>query len=165
VRHADLVRVYLPLTMADLASLHASGQVGPPPLSAHAVTPTLRREWGDADDEELEYAALMAAAFDSLVRIHETGAVARRVVVAADVPDADVELGDDETGVRVTVAVPRSACTSVHVDDGDAEADVALAIERLPEAYAGEGTALAAVSLVEHELLWFATQEIPDLLR
>ena len=34
----------------------------------------------------------------------------------------------------------------------------------LPEAAAGDERALADVSLVEHELMWFATQEIPDLL-
>jgi len=41
---------------------------------------------------------------------------------------------------------------------------VSLALARLPAAQACDGQALAAVSLVEHELMWFATQEIPDLL-
>jgi hypothetical protein len=152
------------MTVPELATLHATGTVGPAPLAAHAVTPALRREWGDADDEELEYAALMAAAFDSLGRIAEAGATPRRVVVAADVDAADVELGDDETAVRVLVAVPRNRCSAVHIDDADAEGEIAVAIGHLPEAYAGDGPALAAVSLMAHELMWFATQEIPDLL-
>ena len=49
-------------------------------------------------------------------------------------------------------------------DDADAEGEIVLALGRLPEAAAGDERALADVSLVEHELMWFATQEIPDLL-
>jgi hypothetical protein len=158
------VRVYLPMTVSDLAVLHATGRVAPAPLAAHAVTPALAREWSDADDEELEYAALMAAAFDSLRRIADTDATPRRVVVAADVDDTDVEVGDDETSVTVLVEVPRTRCSAVHIDDADAEGEIAMALTRLPEAFAGDGPALAAVSLMQHELMWFATQEIPDLL-
>ena len=158
------MRVYLPLTLTGLAELHASGRVGPAPLAAHAVTERLRRDWDGGDDEELEYAALMAAAFDSLVAIGSTGAATRRVVVAAEVDDTDVAVGDDETAVRLTADVPLARIQAVHVDDADAEADVRAALEQLPAALAGDGQALGAVSLIDHELLWFATQEIPDLL-
>ena len=161
------MRVYLPLTVAGLAALHASGRVAPAPLHAHAVTPALRAGESRADDEELEYAALMAAAYDSLVLISETSGEPRRVVVAADVDDADVTSAadpDDPTAVVVSGEVPIARCGAVHVDDADADGEVSLALARLPEAQAGDGQALAAVSLVEHELMWFATQEIPDLL-
>jgi hypothetical protein len=158
------VRVYLPLTLTGLADLHAAGQLGPAPLAAHAVTERLRRDWDGGDDEELEYAALMAAAFDSLVALEASGAAPRRVVVAAEVDDADVTVGDDETAVQVGVVVPLGRCQAVHVDDPDAEEDVRAALALLPAALAGDGPALGAVSLVDHELLWFATQEIPDLL-
>ena len=160
------MRVYLPLTVSGLTALHASSRIAPAPLVAHAVTPAMRAADADADEEELEYAALMAAAYDSLVLIAQTGAEARRVVVAADIDDADVAVvgGDDVSLVRVDVEVPLGRCSSVHVDDADADGEVALAVARLPEAQAGDGQALAAVSLVELELMWFATQEIPDLL-
>jgi hypothetical protein len=158
------VRVYLPLTLTGLAELHAGGSLGPAPLAAHAVTDRLRRDWPTGDDEELEYAALMAAAFDSLVAIDATGAAPRRVVVAAEVDDADVQVGDDETAVQVAAGVPLGRCQAVHVDDADAEADVRAALAQLPAALAGDGPALGAVALTDHELLWFATQEIPDLL-
>lgn len=158
------MRVYLPLTVRGLTELHRTGRIAPAPLAAQAVTPALRRDWADADDEELEYAALMAAAFDSLTRIAELGDAPRRVVVAADVDDADVELTDDLTAVVVRADVPLARCSSVHVDDADVEGDVAQALLRLPEATAGDGQALAAVSLSQLELLWFATQEIGDLL-
>jgi hypothetical protein len=158
------VRVYVPLTLAGLAALHGVGRIAPAPLDAHAVTPSLRRAFEDADDEELEYVTLMAAAFDSLVLISETGDEPRRVVVAADVDDADVRVGDDQTSVVLDVEVSLSQCRAVHVDDADAEGEVTSALARLPEAEAGDGRALAAVSLTAHELMWFATQEIPDLL-
>jgi hypothetical protein len=158
------VRVYLPLTLTGLAELHATGALGPAPLAAHAVTERLRRDWSTGDDEELEYAVLMAAAFDSLVAIDAAGATPRRVVVAADVDDSDVTVGEDETAVQVAVAVPLARCQAVHVDDPDAEPDVRAALAQLPAALGGDGPALGAVALTDHELLWFATQEIPDLL-
>ena len=128
------MRIYVPTTVAGLAALHGTGRLAPAPLNAHAVTPALRASWAGADDEELEYAVLMAAAFDSLQLIAATSGEPRRVVVVAD------------------------------VDDADAEGEIVLALGRLPEAAAGDERALADVSLVEHELMWFATQEIPDLL-
>ncbi len=162
------MRVYLPLTVAGLGDLHRSGRVAPAPLRAHAVTDALRASFGTADDEELEYAALMAAAYDSLLAIAATQGEPRRVVVAADVDDSavgpDPSADDDPTAVVVATEVGIGLCRSVHVDDADAEGELVLALARLPEAQAGDGQALAAVSLVEHELMWFATQEIPDLL-
>jgi hypothetical protein len=163
------VRVYLPLTVAGLGELHRTGRVSPAPLRAHAVTAELRSSFGSsADDEELEYAALMAAAYDSLLAIAATQAEPRRVVVAADVDESHVSLDpgadDDPSAVLVDDEVGLARCSAVHVDDSDAEGELVLALARLPEAQAGDGRALAAVSLVEHELMWFATQEIPDLL-
>ena len=162
--HAGGVRIYVPLTVAGLAALHTTGRISPAPVAAHAVTPVLRRGWADADDEELEYAVLMAAAYDSLLLIAQSHGEPRRIVVVADVDDAVVTTGDDETAVTVTAEVGIAQCSAVHVDDADAEGEVVLALGRLPEAAAGDERALADVSLVEHELMWFATQEIPDLL-
>lgn len=158
------MRIYVPSTFAGLASLRTTGRLAPAPLAAHAVTPSLRRSWAGADEEELEYAVLMAAAFDSLALVAETSDVPRRVVVVADVEDTAVSPGADETGVVVSVDVPLARCSAVHVDDASAEADVTRALGRLPDAVAGEERALADVALVDVELLWFATQEIPDLL-
>jgi len=54
---------------------------------------------------------------------------------------------------------------SVHVDDADAEQTVRAAVEALDAAGAGDADAAAAVEEPEgFELLWFATQEIPDLV-
>jgi hypothetical protein len=158
------VRIYVPTTVAGLAALHTTGNLAPAPLSAHTVTPALRASWVGADDEELEYAVLMAAAFDSLQLIAETSGEPRRVVVVADIDDADTQPGAEDTAITVGVEVPLSRCSAVHVDDADAEGRLVLALGRLSEAAAGDERALADVSLVEHELMWFATQEIPDVL-
>ncbi|MEW2298114.1 hypothetical protein ABZ719_36420 [Streptomyces sp. NPDC006743] len=167
------MRVYVPLTLPGLAEAYEAGQLGPEPLVAHAVTPALR-EWYLSDDlEELEYAALNRAALASLrLLAAEPGAPRRRVVVAVDVPDTTVS-SDPDRGldpgalgeVRVTGTVPLAKAAAVHVDADDAEADVSAAARALAAADAGDDDAQFVVDGAEdHELLWFATQEIPNLI-
>lgn len=167
------MRVYVPLTLPGLAEAHKAGELGSGPLLAYAVTPALR-EWYVSDDvEELEYAALGRAALASLrLLAAEPAAPRRRVVVAVDVPDgaaaSDPDRGLDPTAlgqVRVSVAVPLAKVASVHVDAGDAEADVAAGAQALAAADGGDDDAQFVVDGAEdHELLWFATQEIPNLV-
>jgi hypothetical protein len=53
----------------------------------------------------------------------------------------------------------------VHVDSGEAEPDVSAAADALGAADAGDDDAQFVVDGAEdHELLWFATQEIPNLV-
>jgi hypothetical protein len=53
----------------------------------------------------------------------------------------------------------------VHADADDAEPDVAAAAGALGAADAGDDDAQFVVDGVEdHELLWYATQEIPGLI-
>lgn len=137
------VRVYLPVSAADLAALVADRRL-PAPRRAHAVTAALREAWPDGDDDGWEYAALMAAAAESL-----GSRDGRRRVVAADVGEVveaaesgAPESPDDEappTLVEVVHDVVWRQVAAAHVDlsDGAHEDD---------------------------DLAWFATQEIPDLL-
>ncbi|MFF7449301.1 MULTISPECIES: DUF6912 family protein [unclassified Streptomyces] len=167
------MRVYVPLTLSGLAEAYKTGELGPGPLLAYAVTPALR-EWYLSDDiEELEYAALNRAAFASLrLLAADPGAVRRRVVVAVDVPDgtahADPDRGLDPAAlgeVKVAGAVALAKAAAVHVDAGDAEADVTAAAQALPAADGGDDDAQFVVDGAEdHELLWYATQEIPNLV-
>jgi hypothetical protein len=121
---ANRVRVYLALTLADLDTLAGpTGAVAQP--TAYAVTAALRRAAPDADEEELEYAALTQAATAAGER---RGAdLVRRVVGAADVDRAVLqEVGDPQEAARITLraAVPRPAFVSLHVDEnpgGDEE--------------------------------------------
>jgi hypothetical protein len=167
------MRVYVPLTLPGLAEAYKAGQLGAGPFVAYAVTPGLR-EWYASDDiEELEYAALSRAALASLrLLAADPEAPRRRVVVAVDVADravsADPDRGPDPSAlgeVRVAGAVPLGKAASVHADAADAEADVTAAVEALPAADGGDDDAQFAVDGAEdHELLWFATQEIPNLV-
>ncbi|MFF0136003.1 DUF6912 family protein [Streptomyces sp. NPDC005227] len=167
------MRVYVPLTLSGLAEAYRTGELEAGPFAAYAVTPALR-EWYVSDDiEELEYAALNRAALASLRLVAvDPGAVRRRVVVAVDVPDraaaVDPDRGLDPAAlgeVRVSQAVPLAKVAAVHVDAPDAEKDVTAAAEALGAADMGDDDAQFVVDGAEdHELLWFARQEIPNLV-
>ena len=170
------MRVYVPTTMNALAQAHAEGSLGPAPLRAYAVTPALR-EWYLSDDiEELEYAALVRAAQSSLrLLAGDDAAPRRRVVLAADVPDHAVTLRNDDEhadhsslgAVVLTESPALAKAAAVHADADDAEVreDVGAAAAAVGAADAGAEDARFVVDGAEdHELLWFATQEIPGLL-
>jgi hypothetical protein len=162
------MRVYLPTTLPGLAVLHRAGGVGPPPLAAYAVTPALR-EWYTSDDlEHLEYAAMAQAARACLPLLAaDPAAPRRRVVIAADLPERQVspQAQADRGAVLLAVNVPLRLVAAVHLDAEAAEKDVAAAVDALPAAERGDDDAAFTVDTVEdHELLWYAVQEIPDLL-
>ena len=166
------MRVYLPATTTTLRTLVDDGAL-PGPHTGFAVTDQLRRFYaltdGDADLEELEYAALLAAARGSLRLIDvDPTAARRRVVLAADVPDAAVRAvdDDDERGaVRVDADVRLRDVASAHIDGAEAEADVSAAVAVVLEADLGSEDAQFAVDQAEgHELAWYATQEIGPAL-
>jgi hypothetical protein len=167
------MRVYIPTTLPGLAEAYKAGELGPAPLDAYAVTPALR-EWYVSDDiEELEYAALTRAAQVSLrLLAGDPGAARRRVVIAVDVPDGaaayDPDRGLDPANlglVRLTAPVPIGKAAAVHVDSSDAQGDVSAAADALGAADTGDEDARFIVDGAEdHELLWYATQEIPGLI-
>lgn len=167
------MRVYLPCTLPALASVLKAGEVGPAPLTGYAVTPALIEWYASGDTEELEYVALTEAARASLRmlaadRADGVDAPARRVVIAAEVPDGAVSAGaalEERGRVRLAQPVPMAKVAAVHIDDHDAEPDIEAAIAALPDSDAGDDDARFTVDGAEaHELMWYATQEIPDLL-
>lgn len=170
------MRVYVPLTLSGLAEAYKTGELGAGPdgaVVAYAVTPALREWYLSEDIEELEYAALSRAALASLrLLAADPGAVRRRVVVAVDVPDGAASADPDRVldpaalgEVRVAGPVRLAKAAAVHVDASDAEADVAAAAGALEAADGGDDDAQFVVDGAEdHELLWFATQEIPNLV-
>ncbi len=165
------VRVYLPTTLPGLAGILAVGAAGPAPQIAYAVTPTLREPHASGDTEELEYAAMLDAARASLRLLAELlaarpDAPARRVVIAADVPDRAVipDPGIGGAAIRVTTPVSVRDIAAGLIDDVKADADVRAAVDALPAADAGDPDAASRVERAEvHELQWWATQELPDL--
>ncbi|MBK7621420.1 MAG: hypothetical protein IPJ14_01795 [Kineosporiaceae bacterium] len=170
-------RVYLPATLATLATAYVSGGFGAG-YAAHAVTGAVREWYIEGDLEELEYAALSEAADASLrLLAGELAAEARyeyrRVVIAADVaaecvqPVTDASPGRARSAIRLSCTVPLRAMVSVHVDE-DAPAvrsAVADAIAALPAADAGDDDAAFVLDEARsHELLWFDVTEIPDVI-
>ncbi|MGP3955388.1 DUF6912 family protein [Nonomuraea sp. 3N208] len=168
------MRVYLPCTLPALATAVKVGELGPAPLTGYAVTPALTEWYASGDTEELEYVALTEAARASLRmlaadRADGVAAAPRRVVVAAEVPDRAVSAGvdlEERARVRLSEPVPVAKVASVHIDDPGATPDIEAAIAALPAADEGDDDARFTVDGAEaHELMWYATQEIPDLLR
>jgi hypothetical protein len=165
------MRVYLPSTLSGLAGILRDRKLEPAPLTGYAVTPALREWYASADLEELEYAAMSDAAKESLrLLAADPDAPSRRVVIVAEVPDdavahaGDVMDADDRALVRVTRPVPFDRIVSGHVDDAEAEADVRAARAAIASADAGDDDARFTVDgAAGHELLWYATQELPHL--
>ena len=167
------MRVYLPCTRPALASAVEAGELGPAPLTGYAVTPALTEWYASGDTEELEYVALTEAARASLRmlaadRADGVEAPPRRVVVAAEVPDRSVAAGvdlEERARVRLAEPIPVAKVASVHIDDEFAVPDIEAAIAALPASDQGDDDARFTVDGAEaHELMWYATQEIPDLL-
>ncbi|WP_380157959.1 DUF6912 family protein [Kineococcus sp. R86509] len=170
------MRVYWPTTLSELARVAESGLLAPAPAVVHAVTRTLRDFYADADprdlEEELEYVAMSDAAEQSVRLLARDTAPPRRVVLALDVTDGDVETSSDagwsapvRSQVTVKVALTLDALASLHVDDAEAEADVRAAVAALPAADAGDEEAQFAVEACEgHDLLWYDAGELPVLL-
>jgi hypothetical protein len=165
----NLVRVYLPATIPLVAALREGDELGRPAGAVHAVTPALREWYTEGDEEELEYVAFSRAAQEALRLLRaDPGAPRRRVVISADVPESAVMSASQDLGTsEVTLCAPvsRRAVASFHIDDREAESDVAAAASAVEEAAAGDPDAQFTVDSAEdHELLWYAPEEIDDLL-
>lgn len=135
---------------------------------AYAVTPALREWYREGDQEELEYVALTHAAGASLQMLAASGgATPRRMVLAADVPDHAVALASeiDTAAVRLSVPVLVENLAALHVDDPAAAPAVTAALAALGAAAAGDDDAQFTVDeLDDHELQWYAVQEMGGLL-
>jgi hypothetical protein len=162
------MRVYLPSTFAGLRELRTNSQIGPAPLHGHAVTPALRESYAVGDTEELEHVAQLAASSDSVSLLHDDDSVPRRrVVIAVEVPDDAVirAEGGDESSVTVGSAVPMSAVHAILVDDPDAADVIERAAEAWTAAQTGDDDAMFELDEASaHDLMWFARQELDQLL-
>ncbi|GAA1527239.1 DUF6912 family protein [Kribbella lupini] len=168
------MRVYVPSTLPLLDAACHAAEIGPAPMTVYAVTPALREWYSQGDDEELEYAAMAQAAKASVgLLAADPAAPRKRVVIACEVsavPPADgsVHLGDAR--LELHVVIPWSAVAAVHLD-ADSAADVVGKAALLWDVAHGdtaspdhEDAVFALDSCEGEDLLWYATQEIPDLL-
>lgn len=164
------MRVFVPATIGMLRELVADGVLRTVSPTAFALTPALREFYVSGNAEELEYVALLDAARASLRLIAaelEQGGSAppRRVVVAADVEGAVVRPDLDTAVVRLAQQVPMSAIAAVHIDAPEAEAAVLAAAKVIDAADLGDEDAEFALGDAEdHELAWYAPQELPFFL-
>lgn len=164
------MRVYLPATVRMLQRLVEEGEILAVGGTAFALTPALRESYASGDTEELEYAAMLDAARASLrllaTELEQDGDTpARRAVVSADVDDVQLRPDLDYSVVKLSGPVPYTKVAAVHVDTADAEDAVRAAARVVDAAELGDDDAEFAVGSAEdHELAWYAPQELPFLL-
>ncbi|HEY3894798.1 MAG TPA: hypothetical protein VGL88_05455 [Pseudonocardiaceae bacterium] len=164
------MRVYIPATLAMLRTFVESGELVPVSGLAFALTPMLRESYAAGDTEELEYAAMNEAARASLRLLAldldgDPAAIARRVVVAADVEPVQWRPDLDDAAVTLAGAVPTRSVAAIHVDVAEAEGAVRAAAAVVDAADLGDPDAEFALGEAEdHEMAWYASQEVPFLL-
>ena len=165
------MRVYVPATLAMLQKLVADRAVSPVNGTAFAVTPTLRESYSEGDDDELAEVALREAALAS-VRLLAGAAdepasdlPARRAVVVAEVDSATPRPDLDDAVVRLSEPIAYDQVLAAYVDNQAAETAVLAAIEAVDAADLGDEDAeLTVGDAQDHDLAWYATQELPFLL-
>ncbi len=119
----SLRRVYVALDPSDLHQLADEGRVEVDGRPARAVTAAVRRELAEVDEEEQEYDALLECAAAALERAGSS----RRVVAAADLPEAAVhDVADGYAEVTLDGPLPRERLVSFHVDETTEHQDADL---------------------------------------
>lgn len=156
-----------------LQGLVADGSLRPVNGTAFALTPTLREAYAEGDDDELAEVALREAALASLRLLADSeagGAGAgspppRRAVLAAEVGDVTFRPDLDDAVVRLAGPVALEDVIAAYVDNADAEPAVTKAIEAIDAADLGDEDAeLIVGDAQDHDLAWYANQELPFLL-
>lgn len=162
-----MVHVYVPATLTMLQSLVAEGALRPVNGTAFAVTPTLRESYAEGDDDELAEVALREAALASLRLLGDdtSDLPRRRVVLVVRTDDVTVRPDLDDAVVRLSEPVAYADVVAAYVDNADAEAAVVSAVEVVDAADLGDEDAdLAVGDALDHDLAWYAPQELPFLL-
>ncbi|MGA7052178.1 MAG: hypothetical protein WBZ37_13075 [Mycobacterium sp.] len=167
-----MTQVYIPATLAMLQQLVADGSLWPVSGTAFAVTPTLREAYAEGDDDELADVALREAALASLRLLAASEAegadatlLPRRAVLAAEVDDVKFRPDLDDAVVRLGAPVAIEQVVAAYVDNAGAEPAVSKAIEAIDAADLGDQDAdLIVGDAQDHDLAWYASQELPFLL-
>ncbi|OBK75890.1 hypothetical protein A5650_02255 [Mycobacterium sp. 1164985.4] len=162
------MRVYIPATLTMLQQLVADRVMHARSGTAFAVTHALRESYAEGDDEELAEVARQEAAMASLRLLAGEGVgdlPPRRAVVEAEVDDATVRPDLDDAVVRLAGPISFDDVIAAYVDNAEAESAVLPAIEAVDEADLGDEDAEFVVGdAQDHDLAWYAPQELPFLL-
>ena len=173
---APAIQVYIPATLAMLQQLVSDGSLWPANGTAFAVTPRLREAYAEGDDDELADVALREAALASLrlLAAHEAEEAdqtprPRRVVLSAevDLDESGVKFRPDldDAVVRLGAPVAIDQVIAAYVDNSGAEGDVTRALAVIDAADLGDEDAdLIVGDAQDHDLAWYANQELPFLL-
>lgn len=169
------MRIYIPVTLAMLQQLVTDGSLRPVSGTAFAVTPKLREAYAEGGDDELGEVALREAALASLRLL--AGATdgrdgpdsdtlpPRRAVLVADVSDVTLRPDLDDAVVRIAEPVTTDEVVAAFVDNAAAEVLVKAAVEVIDAADLGDEDAeLTVGDAQDHDLAWYAVQELPFLL-
>ncbi|BBX21741.1 hypothetical protein MTER_11520 [Mycolicibacter terrae] len=169
------MRVYIPATLDMLTQLVADGSLRPVSGTAFAVTPALRESYAHGDDDELAEVALGEAALASLrllgaaqastVASAEASLPTRRAVLVAEVEPVTARPDLDTAVVRLDGPVEIGDVVAAYVDNAAAEPAVRAAVAVIDHADLGDEDAeLTVGDAQDHDLAWYATQELPFLL-
>ncbi len=157
-----------------LAQLVADRSIRAVNNTAFAVTPALRESYARGDDDELAEVALREAALASVRLLagaadgepaSERPLPPRRAVLEVEVEGATPRPDLDDAVVRLSGPVAIEDVVAAYVDNEAAEADVRAAIEAVDAADLGDEDAeLTVGDAQDHDLAWYAAQELPFLL-
>ncbi len=163
-----MIQVYVPATLAMLQQLVADGSLWPVNGTVFAVTPTLREAYAQGDDDELAEVALQEAALASLRLLandEDEKLPPRRAVLTAEVDDAIYRPDLDDAVVRLSAPIVMDQVVAAYVDNVAAEPAVSAAIAVIDAAELGDEDAdLVVGDAQDHDLAWYANQELPFLL-
>ncbi len=155
-----MARVYIAY---DLAGLTGSSGRADSFSRAHAVTPGLRAEFADLDEEALEHYAMTEAAQESLLMLADRLGQNRRVVLAAEAEHVTPVEGA-LTLVEVSeIAVPQDVIAWL-VDTEEAIGAVAAAAAGLRSGDGETDTSRLVEACLDHELAWYAAGELDVVL-
>jgi hypothetical protein len=139
--------------------------------TAFAVTPALRESYSEGDDDELAEVALREAALASvrlLAGAADEGAAGsrpRRAVLEVEAEGATPRPDLDDAVVRLSGPVSIGDVVAAYVDNEAAESAVLAAVDAVDAADLGDEDAeLTVGDAQDHDLAWYATQELQFLL-
>ena len=139
--------------------------------TAFAVTPALRESYAEGDDDELADVALREAALASVRLLAgaadepSSGLPPRRAVLVAEVDGATARPDLDDAVVRLSGPVGIDDVIAAYVDTATAETAVLAAMDAVDAADLGDEDAeLTVGDAQDHDLAWYATQELQFLL-
>lgn len=152
--------VFLPVAGSEAAALRAGADLGA--RAGCAATRSLLAALGaDTSDEEADFAALSNAGVLAVVLDTDP----HRLVLAADVADAQVRDGQAATGAVEVIGLAWAQVQSLFADEPDAAEAVAAARRAVGGLGLADALVTPAVEDLNHgfDLLWYSVAELDSV--